>query len=62
MPQVYLKKLQEAGQTINPLFNFLGVNIEFISKEKIDSASAIPAWFHSGRRGDCRRYNGHSGR
>jgi uncharacterized protein (TIGR00369 family) len=35
MPQVYLKKLQEAGQTINPLFNFLGVNIEFISKEKV---------------------------
>jgi uncharacterized protein (TIGR00369 family) len=35
MPQLYFKKLQEEGQTVNPLFKFLGVNIEIISKEKV---------------------------
>jgi len=34
MPQVYLKKLQMEGQTVNPLFTFLEVTIEKISKEK----------------------------
>lgn len=35
MPQTYLKKLQEDGQTVNPVFNFLGIVIEQISKEKV---------------------------
>lgn len=32
---MYLNKIQEKGQTIKPLFNYLGVNIELISKEKV---------------------------
>ena len=35
MPQLYFKKLQEEGQTVNPLFKFLGLSIELISKEKV---------------------------
>jgi len=35
MPQVYLKKLQEEGQTVNPLFTFMGVVIEMLSREKV---------------------------
>ena len=35
MPEEYLKKLQEPGQRVNPLFPFLGVKIERLSKEQV---------------------------
>ena len=35
MPQSYLKKVQEEGQTVNPLFNFLGITVNVISKERV---------------------------
>jgi len=35
MPQSYLKNLQMQQQTVNPLFNFLGVTIDIISREKV---------------------------
>lgn len=35
MPQSYLKNVQMQQQTVNPLFNFLGVAIEIISREKV---------------------------
>jgi len=35
MPKRYLQKVQEPGQTVNPLFTFLGVKVEMISREKV---------------------------
>jgi len=35
MPEEYLKKLQEPGQGVNPLFGFLGVRIVRMSKEQV---------------------------
>jgi uncharacterized protein (TIGR00369 family) len=35
MAKKYLQKVQESGQTVNPLFNFLGINVEMISPEKV---------------------------
>lgn len=35
MPQLYLKQLLEEGQTVNPVFSFLGIIIDHLSKEKV---------------------------
>ena len=34
MPIEYLKKVRQAGQTVNPLFDFLGVEIEDIGPDR----------------------------
>jgi uncharacterized protein (TIGR00369 family) len=35
MPQKYLQHVQEPGQTVNPLFAFLGIVVETLSPEKV---------------------------
>jgi uncharacterized protein (TIGR00369 family) len=35
MPEGYLKKLQEPGQRVNPLFQFLGVKVERLTAEQV---------------------------
>jgi uncharacterized protein (TIGR00369 family) len=35
MPQIYLKKVQEPGQTVNPLFAFLGIGFETLTREQV---------------------------
>ena len=34
MPQRYLEQVRKPGQTVNPLFRFLGVEVEHISPER----------------------------